>query len=61
MCKTFRVIYELTPVTCIVIVVIAAITETLSLPTGQMFSWTALLTPITRLQKFKAYQDVVQF
>lgn len=56
-----KVINELTVVTCIVVVVIVAITETFALSTGQMFSWTALLTPITRLQKFKTYQDVEKF
>lgn len=48
----------LTIVTCRVVVVIVVITETFALLTGQMFSWTAFLTPITRLQKFKTYQDV---
>lgn len=56
-----KVIYELTEVTCIVVVIIVASTETLFLLTGQMFSRTALLTPITGLRKFKTYQDVVIF
>lgn len=44
---------SLTVETCEVVAVISVFTETLALSTGQVFPWTALITPITRLQKFK--------